>query len=35
MKRIILAVGLLALSGAVIADQYVRPYVKGDGTYVE
>lgn len=35
MKRIILAIGLFAISGLTLADQYVRPYVRKDGTYVE
>lgn len=35
MNRIILAVSLSMLSGAVLADQYVNPHVRKDGTYVE
>lgn len=35
MKRIILAIGLFAISGLTLADQYVSPYVRKDGTYVE
>lgn len=35
MKRIILAIGLFAISGLTLADQYVRPHVRKDGTYVE
>lgn len=33
--KLSLLVAMLALSSAAMADQYVQPYVKSDGTYVE
>ncbi len=35
MERIILAIGLIAIPGLTLADQYVSPHVRKDGTYVE
>ena len=34
-KRIVLFFALVTLSGAVLADQYVRGYTRKDGTYVQ
>lgn len=33
--KTVLAVVLLALSASALADQYVQPHVRKDGTYVE
>jgi len=35
MKRTALFLALVALSGAVLADQYVNGYTRKDGTYVQ
>lgn len=35
MKRTVLFLALVTLSGAVLADQYVNGYTRKDGTYVQ
>ena len=35
MKRIFLALMLVAQAASVLADTYVQPYVRSDGTYVQ
>lgn len=35
MKRVFLALMLVASAASVLADTYVSPYVRSDGTYVQ
>lgn len=35
MKQLVAAVAMFAVAASAFADQYVRPHIRNDGTYVE